>query len=66
MTMAEKTYTVIREGVSQRDGDGFIERKVGEEISLSPAAAEHLLAEGYVEDGKPAARKATKGSEAPQ
>lgn len=49
---AAKLYRVVKAGVSQRDGDGFVERAVGEDIALSPEALAHLMAEGYLEDPK--------------
>lgn len=49
--MTEKLYRVLKSGVvSQREGAGFVERKKGAEISLSPEAAEHLLLIGAVEE----------------
>jgi len=54
-------YRVLRDGVSQREGTGFVERKEGDLIELSPEAAAHLLATQYVEeDAKPARAKAPK------
>jgi hypothetical protein len=53
-------YRVLRDGVSQREGAGFVERKEGDVIELSQEAAEHLLAEKYVEeDSKPMPRAKT-------
>jgi len=58
-------YRVLRDGVSQREGTGFVERKVGDLIELSPEAAAHLLAERYVEkDGKPTPRTEAQKDEA--
>jgi hypothetical protein len=50
--MAEKLYRVIHgdAGITQRTDDGFVARSLGDEIRLSPEAAEHLLGAGYVEE----------------
>lgn len=48
-------YRVVKDGVSQRVGDTgkFVEREKGDLIELSPEAAEHLIAEGFVVEEKP-------------
>lgn len=49
--MADKRYRVLTTGsVSQRDGEEFYERSAGDEITLTPEAAEHLISTGNAEE----------------
>ena len=51
---------VIKDGVTQREGDKIVARKIGETIELTPEAAAHLLGRGLVE--QPGAKPKVKES----
>jgi len=42
-------YRVLKDGISQRQGNELVERLVGEVIEVSEVAAPGLIAEGYIE-----------------
>jgi hypothetical protein len=41
-------YVVLKDGISQREGDRIVERAVGAEIEVSDVAAPELVEAGYL------------------
>lgn len=62
--MKDKEYLVLKDGISQREGDVSVARPVGSVISVSAEAAASLIEAGLIEPVNKKASRRTLDEEA--